>query len=124
MSIITFVSEEMKSGLKWMRTFILFLIRWIFRIFIRFVFLGLLIFFLGGGCFIKKYFAPKIKKPIRYLPADNPNMQFEGNGTVPIYEVRERDDLAKRVRNGVSEARSWDYTLCSVKSDIERWFRK
>lgn len=123
MSIITLASEEMKSGLKWMRAFLFFLILWIFRIFIRFVFLALLIF-LAAGALIKTYFASKTKEPVRNFHPDSQIMSFEQNKALPIYETKERDDLTKKLRNGVSEARSWDYTLRSVKSDIERWFKK
>jgi len=122
MSVIRFAGEEMKSGLKWLRSLLVFLLMLAFRLMIRLLFLGVFIVLLIGGWLIANHRINQEKKAVsNYLQAPN----ISGPVEIPaFYQAPKEQDISKRIRNGVSEARSWDYMVRSIKSDIERWTRK
>jgi hypothetical protein len=124
MNVILFVKEELKKGLEWLAALALFLARWIFRVLLRLAFFGLFLFLAGGGCLLRFYLVEKSKPGQNFIvkkqmPVENYTVDLASS----VYP-RKTESLENRIRTGQSQVRSWDYTLRSIKSDIERWVKK
>ncbi len=123
-----YVLGEMRKAWAWYKRIVSFFAQWIFQMFLRLFILCVTLYVLGGGCLLKSYqnsgkgSEPPVSTPLGNGPT-NTDYEFNSRGAVPIYRER-NEGLQSQLRTSQSQVRSWDYTINSIKNDIERWFRK
>jgi len=122
MRAISFFREEIKKAFEWTAGLVWTLAKWLFRILLRLAFLSVFLFMVGGGCFLLKSHRESPR------PTASPVLVQNAEPWPPFTEEpldRARsENLQSQIRTGQSQVRSWDYTLRSIKRDIERFFRK
>ena len=121
-----YLFRELQKAWIWYKKIVSIFAQWIFQTFLRLLILCVILYLVGGGCFLKAWRESKEPQKHIVMPAQygavagyEPNQQI----AIPVYREKS-GDLQTRIRTGASQVRSWDYTLRSIKNDIERWFRK
>ena len=122
-----YILSELQKAWIWYKRVVSIFAQWIFQIFLRLFILCVTLYLLGGGCLLKVYRdSKKASEPHASIPPQygtgtdhEPNPQT----IAPLYRER-NETLQSQIRTSQSQVRSWDYTVCSIKNDFERWFRK
>ncbi|HOW87324.1 MAG TPA: hypothetical protein PKV84_01535 [Candidatus Omnitrophota bacterium] len=122
-----YVLDVLGKAWAWYKRVVSILAQWIFQMFLRLFIFCVTLYLLGGGCLLKTYReSQKTSEPrVSIPPQYGAGTAYESNPqvTVPLYRER-NETLQSQIRTGQSQVRSWDYTVRSIKNDIERWFRR
>ena len=122
-----YILGEIEKAWIWYKRIVSIFAQWIFQMFIRLLIACLTLYLLGGGCFLRSYRNSKAEseKQVSALSQQGTVERARGEQAAPVPVYRERNEnLQNQVRTGQSQVRSWDYTVRSIKNDIERWFKK
>ncbi len=123
MKITGFLSNEIKQAAAWTGRVFVLSVKLIFRAVLRLALMGVVLFLLGGGCFVLKSYV-LARRDFNAEPAIRQNRSPE-----PIDQTGPRrssyrsdsESIESRIRSGRSQLRSWNSMLRSVKDDIARW---
>ena len=122
-----YILSEIEKAWIWYKRIASIFAQWIFQIFIRLLFGCAILYLLGGGCFLRSYRNSKAESAKHASTLSQQGTETrsgpEQTASAPVYRER-NENLQNQIRTGQSQVRSWDYTVRSIKNDIERWFKK
>src|SRR3990167_3088132 len=128
MKVIEFLVTEIKKAVAWNGRLAVSLAWWVFGIVLRLSFMGAFLFVAGGGCFIlKSYLAGVDKKAPDKQVMSGARQSVETGyrqSPEPMSYQQKSENIEDQLRDGGSRIRSGDYTIRSVKRDIEDWFKR
>ena len=122
-----YILSEIEKAWIWYKRIASIFAQWIFQMFIRLLMACLILYLLGGGCFLRSFRNSKLESEKQTSAVSQPGTEArsgpEQTALVPVYRER-NENLQNQIRTGQSQVRSWDYTARSIKNDIERWFKR
>ena len=122
-----YIFSEIQKAWIWYKRVVSIFAQWIFQMFIRLFIACVTLYLLGGGCFLRSYWNSKKESEKHASTSTRQESEAryrpERTAMTPVYRER-NENLQSQIRTGQSQVRSWDYTVQSIKSDIDRWFRK
>lgn len=123
----SYILSEAQKAWVWYKKMVVIFAQWIFQMFLRLFILCVTLYVLGGGCLLRSYqksAASEKQAPMSPQYRAGPESESYREAAL-LSPYRERNEtFQSQIRTGQSQVRSWDYTVRSIKNDIERWFRK
>lgn len=122
-----YILSEIEKAWIWYKRIASIFAQWIFQMFIRLLFGCAILYLLGGGCFLRFYRNNKVESEKRVPAASQQGTETKAGPeqTVPaVVRPERKENVQDQIRTGQSQVRSWDYTVRSIKNDIDRWFKR